>query len=230
VTKYSYSLPPGKYQWRVSALNAGYETVFSKRTFEIFPSSLAKQQVILNSPANELLSNQNQLNFSWLALFGAKSYILQIDTNSFTDTTRLVLNQQQTAITNNNFSIIKDQVYQWRVRAQNDTAKSAWSIIRKFTIDTQAPAQVSLASPANNAFANNPVSLTWQSLADAQQYELYVYASDSTVLNTYPKTLTTATFIFSGGTVGNTFLWKVRAKDAVGNTGVFSSYRSFQIQ
>lgn len=228
-TKYSYSLSPGKYQWRVSALNAGYTTDFSTRTFEIFPSSLAEQQVILSSPANELLSNQDQVSFSWMALFGAKSYTLQLDTNSFSDTTRLVLNQQLGS-TNYNFSIINDQNYQWRVRAQNDTAKSAWSAVRRFSIDRKAPVQVNLVSPANSAAVASPVNFIWQSISDAKQYEIYVYASDSTILSSYPKTSTTTNFSFNGGTLGNTYLWRVRGKDAVGNIGVFSLYRSFMIQ
>ena len=229
-TKYTYSLSPGKYQWRVMAENAGYGTAYSVRTFEVFSSTLDQQQVILNSPGNGLLSNQSQLSFSWSALFGAKTYTLQVDSNNFSDTTKMVLNQSLPGTTYT-LGIAIDQDYQWRVRAQNDTARSAWSMVRRFTIDTKAPAQVVLSAPSKNAMVTLPVNLTWQTLSDASQYELYVYASDSTnVVNDFPKTLNTGTFNFNTGNAGDRFVWRVRAKDMAGNTGIFSEYRSFMVQ
>jgi hypothetical protein len=229
-TTYTYSLSPGKYQWRVKAENAGYQTAYSVRSLEIFPSSLAQQRVILNSPGNDLLSNQGQVSFSWSALFGAKSYTLQVDSNNFSDTTRLVLNQQLVG-KSYTLSISKDQNYQWRVRAQNDTARSAWSLTRRFNIDTKSPATVVLNSPAKSASVNLPVNLTWQTISDANRYELFIYAADSTTLITsFPQTLTTGTFTFSNGNVGDRFVWRVRARDIAGNTGTFSEYRSFLIQ
>lgn len=230
VAKYTYSLAPGKYQWRVTAQNAGYQTAESVRSFEVFPSSLAQQQVLLNSPGNDLLSNQSQLSFSWSRMFGAKSYTLQVDTNSFSDTTKLVLNQQLT-VTDYTLAITKDQSYQWRVRAKNDTARSAWSQVRRFSIDTKAPAQITLNSPAKSATVSLPVNLTWQSLSDANQYELYVYASDSTtIISTFPKVQTTSSYTFNNGNIGDRFVWRVKAKDSAGNTGIFSEYRSFLVQ
>ena len=228
--KFTHSLSPGNYQWRVRAENAGYQTAYSFRNFEIFPSSLAQQQVILNNPGNDLLGNKSQLAFSWSALFGAKNYTLQVDTNNFSDTTKLVLNQQL-AVTTYTFGVTRDQNYQWRVRAQNDTARSAWSLVRRFTIDTKAPAQVTLSSPAKNVATTIPVNLTWQTLGDASQYELYVYGSDSTtVISNFPKSLNVGTYTFNIGNVGDRLVWRVRAKDTAGNTGIFSEYRSFLIQ
>lgn len=228
--RYTYSLKPGKYQWRVTAENAGYQTAQSVRSFEVFPSSLAQQEVLLNTPGNDLLSNQSQLSFSWSSVFSAKNYTLQVDSNSFSDTTKLVLNQQLTS-TSYALGITKDQNYQWRVRAQNDTARSAWSQIRRFSIDTKAPAQVTLTSPAKSATVSLPVNLTWQSLNDANQYELYVYASDSTtIISTFPKTQSTSSYTFNNGNIGDRFVWRVKAKDSAGNTGIFSEYRSFVVQ
>lgn len=230
VAKYTYSLAPGKYQWRIVAENAGYQTAQSVRSFEVVPSSLAQQEVLLNSPGNDLLSNQSQLSFSWSSVFGAKNYTLQVDTNGFSDTTKLVLNQQLTS-TDYTLGITKDQSYQWRVMAQNDTARSAWSQVRRFTIDTKAPAQVTLNSPAKSATVSLPVSLTWQNLGDASQYELYVYASDSTtIISTFPKLQTTTSYAFNNGGIGDRFVWRVKAKDRAGNTGIFSEYRSFLVQ
>lgn len=229
-TRFTFSCQPGKYEWRVRGENAGYQTLYSKRSFQVFPSSLAQQQVILINPANELLTNQNSLSFSWSALFGAKNYTIQIDSNNFADTTKLVLNQT-TASTALNYTFINDQNYQWRVRGQNDTARSAWSAVRRFKIDRLAPNAVSLLSPAKDASVSNPVNLTWQTLADASQYEVFVYQSDSTtVVSSFPRSLTGTNLSINLGTLGDRVVWRVRAKDQVGNIGAFSEYRSFLIQ
>ena len=229
-TKYIFSMSPGKYQWRVRGENGGYQGIYSFRNIEIFPSSLSKQQVILNAPVNQFLTNKNQIFFNWAGLFGATSYILQLDTNNFVDTTKLILNQQikETALS---YTTVRDQKYQWRVRGINDTARSEWSVVQQFTIDTKPSGKVILVSPANNDSVNPPVNLSWQSLSDAKQYELFVYRADSvSLVATFPKMLTAPNYNFTEANSGDKIVWRVRARDAAGNISVFSDFRSFLIR
>jgi len=230
--KFNINLSPGNYQWRVMAENGSSKTANSApKSFTILPSSIKQQAVQLTSPANNLLTNQSSVTFQWGSLYGATKYQLQIDTNNFIDTTKLVYNQvipgQQVV-----FNLPKDQVYQWRVRAKNDTAMARWSTFNVLTYDHTPPGQVSIVAPANNVTITQPVSLQWNQVATASRYKLYAFKSDSvtTYSPSFPMILTTTTYSFNVGKSGDRVYWKVTAIDAVGNEGTASVLRSFVLQ
>jgi len=230
--KFAVNLVPGKYQWRVSAENGSSSTAFSvARSFVVANSSIKQQSVQLSSPANNTLTNHGAVTFSWGSLYGATGYRLEIDTNNFQNESTVIYNQlvpgQQV-----NFTFPKDQIYQWRVRAENDTAQSQWSAINIITYDHTPPAQVSLSSPANNQTISLPVSMQWSAVASAVKYKLYVFQSDSTTAynQNFPMVLTTTNYSFNLGISGNRVYWKVSAIDATGNEGQASVLRSFVLQ
>ena len=130
------------------------------------------------------------------------------------------------------FAFPKDQVYQWRVRAENDTAQSQWSAINLITYDHTPPAQVTLNSPANGASVTLPVNLQWGTVAKATKYKLYVYKSDGVTLfsSSFPMTLTTTSYSFNLGTSGSTIYWTVTAVDAAGNESAAGTSRNFVLQ
>src|ERR1700761_6377934 len=124
---FSFTLSPGNYQWRVMAENGSSQTIYTTpRSFSVAATSIKQQTVQLNSPANNLVTNQSSASFQWSSLYGATQYRLEIDTNNFANESSIVSN---TVIPGEqmNFTFPKDQVYQWRVRAENDTAQSLWS-------------------------------------------------------------------------------------------------------
>jgi hypothetical protein len=230
--KFSFSLSPGNYQWRVMAENGSSQTAYGgPRSFTVGASSIKQQIVQLSAPANNYLTSSNAIVLTWAALYGATKYQLQIDTNSFADTTHLVydkvLSGQQF-----NFNFPKDQVYQWRVRGENDTAYSAWSTTNTMTYDHTPPAQVGLLLPANNQTVPLPVNLQWSSTATANRYKLYVFQSDSTTnySSLFPMIINTTDYNFNFGSPGDRVYWKVSAVDAAGNEGQASTMRSFVLQ
>ncbi|HTK18477.1 MAG TPA: hypothetical protein VL442_03140 [Mucilaginibacter sp.] len=227
--KFTMSLRPGTYQWRVRAENGSSQTAYSvARSFVIIPSSLNQQTPQLTAPANNLLTNQSSISMQWSALYGADKYQLEIDTNSFADENALIYNQTIPA-QQYTFVMNKDKTYQWRVRAQNDTAKSQWSTINTFSYDHTPPVQVALASPANGDIISLPATLQWNNVATAVKYKLYVFKTDSTtVYNTsFPMVLNTNSYTLSSGVSGERVYWKVSAIDAAGNEGTASVQRSF---
>jgi len=231
-TRFSFSFSPGKYQWRVRAENGSSQTPYSAaRSFTIFPSSIKQQQVQLSGPANNLLTNQSNIIFGWNSIYGATKYQLEIDTNNFVNESSLVYNQT-TPSQQINFTLSKDQTYQWRVRAENDTAQSQWSSIYYFSYDHTPPAVVSLTAPANAQTVSLPITLQWSPVTSAVKYKLYVYQSDSTTLfsSAFPMTLTTTSYSFNQGSSGTKLYWKVTAVDAVGNESSSGNLRYFQIQ
>jgi hypothetical protein len=229
--KFTYTLDPGKYQWRVRAENGSSLSPYVTQGFTIYPSSLANQAVQLTSPTNNFYTSAPDISLEWLNLFGATQYRVQLDNQNFTDENKLVLNT-----TTSNLSFLKtltsEGTYQYRVRAENATENSKWSIVRNFSYDGTAPTKVTLTAPLNNKTVAKPVQLTWSPIADAEKYELVVYKSDfSTVYsNVYPMLLITNSHTFNTGDSNEILGWKVRAIDKAGNKGSFSDLFSFTIQ
>ncbi|TWI94533.1 hypothetical protein JN11_04643 [Mucilaginibacter frigoritolerans] len=230
--KFSFTMSPGNYQWRVMAENGSSQTAYSTpKSFTIALSSITQQTVLLNAPANNSLTNQSSTTFQWGSLYGATQYRLEIDTNNFANANSLVLNQAYSG-QQVNFTFPKNQAYQWRVRAENDTAQSQWSAINIVTFDNIPPAAPTLISPANAATVSLPVSLQWNASATAVKYKVYIFQSDSVTLynSSFPVQVTTTSYSFNLGTSGSKVYWKVTAFDAAGNESAASTLNNFVLQ
>ncbi|SCW74493.1 hypothetical protein [Mucilaginibacter sp. NFR10] len=230
--RFTLTLDPGEYQWRVRAENGSSQTEFSTPNhLTVIPSSLTAQTVILSSPANNTATNQSSVTFKWASLFSAVNYHIQADTNNFADASHILIDltipgQQYT------YKFPKDQTYQWRVRAENATEQSKWSVVNNISFDATAPAGVTLSAPQNNAVVNKPVSLQWTKSATASNYKLYVYKADSTTLysTAFPALLNTNTYSFTLGSSGERIYWRITALDAAGNESAPSALQSFVLQ
>lgn len=230
--RFSFNFDPGKYQWRVMAKNGSTSTDFSAvRDFEVEASSIKQQTVQLSSPANNYLTIQSAQAFQWGSMFGATKYRFEIDTNNFANEDAVVSNQVIPG-TQTNFTFPKDQTYQWRVRAENDTAQSRWSAINLITFDHTPPDAPALSAPATGVTLSLPVSLQWGAVKTAQHYRLYVFKSDSSTAysSSFPMLLNTTSYSFNSGNPGDKIYWKVSAIDAAGNEGAASELRNFVLQ
>ncbi|WP_259071784.1 hypothetical protein HDF24_25540 [Mucilaginibacter sp. X4EP1] len=217
--KFSANLNPGTYQWRVMAENGSSQTAYAApRTFVVAASSVVGQTVQLTSPANNYLTNQSNIVFQWGSLYGATKYQIEVDTNNFVNESAVLINQ---TIPGQQFSFTfpKDQNYQWRVKAQNDTAQAQWSSVYQVTYDHTPPAQVTLVAPANGVTVPLPVILQWNAVARAVKYKLYVFQSDGVTNynSSFPMSLTATSYSFNLGASGNKIYWVVTAVDAAGN-------------
>ncbi len=230
--RFSFNFDPGKYQWRVAAQNGSTSTDFSAvRDFEVEASSIKQQTVQLSSPANNFITNQSAQLFQWGGMFGATKYRFEIDTSNFVNEST-VLSNQLVPGTQINYTLPNDQTYQWRVRAENDTAQSRWSAINSITFDHTPPGAPALSAPANGLTVTLPVNLQWNTVKTAQRYKLYVFKSDSTTAfnSNFPMVLTTNSYTFNLGSSGDKVYWKVSAIDAAGNEGAVSELRNFVLQ
>jgi hypothetical protein len=230
--KFTLNLKPGDYEWKVCAQNGSSQTSFSRpRSFTVLLSSIKGQSVQLKSPLTNYLTNQNTVSLEWNSLYGATKYTLQIDTNSFSNESKLIYNQAIPA-QQYLFTFPKDQIYQWRVRAENDTAKADWSAVNVMLYDHTPPGPVNVIAPTNNQMVNSPVSLQWSAVATAAKYKLYVFKSDSVTVynNTFPPVLNSTNYSFSAGILGERVVWKVAAVDAAGNEGQATAVRSFVLR
>jgi hypothetical protein len=230
--RFTLTLDPGDYQWRVRAENGSSQTAFSAPNhLTIIPSSLAAQIVILSSPSNNAVTSQSSTTFKWGTLFSATNYHLQLDTNNFADAGHILLDltipgQQYS------YKFPKDQNYQWRVRAESATEQSKWSVVHNISFDATPPPGITLSSPQNNAVVSKPVSLQWAKSTAASNYKLYVYKADSTTLYSmaFPALLNTNTYSFALGSSGERIYWQVTVLDGAGNESVPSALQSFVLQ
>ncbi|HEY2580966.1 MAG TPA: hypothetical protein VGI43_04125 [Mucilaginibacter sp.] len=230
--KFTFSLNPGSYQWRVIAENGSSQTPYSTpRTLTIEPTSIKQQAVLLALPANNAITNQSKITFQWSSLYGATQYLFQIDTNNFANATSIV---SGTVIPGQqiNFTFPKAQVYQWRVQAQNDTAQAQWSAVNTITFNNIPPAQVVTTAPTNGQTLSKPVSLQWKAVANAVKYKLYIFQSDSTTLynSNFPVVVSGTSYSFNLGNSGDKIYWKVSAIDVEGNEGNASVLGNFILQ
>ena len=228
--RFNYTLDPGSYEWRIRAENGSSATAYVAAAFTVYPGSITTQQVQLLSPANSTLTAQAAAQFKWLRLYGATKYRLEVDTNNFADETRLVVDQT-TVNLDYAHTFLREKTYQWRVKAQNDTAESKWSAVQTITYDATPPPVVLLNAPVHNAQVSKPVTLSWSAAATARKYLLYVYKNDGTSLynNSFPLTTTSLSYVFSLGTSGEKVYWEVRAVDEAGNTSSLGELRAFTI-
>ncbi|HEY9000692.1 MAG TPA: hypothetical protein VIM89_05030 [Mucilaginibacter sp.] len=229
---FSFNFVPGNYQWRVLAQNGSSQTAYtSPRDFSIASTSIKQQSVLLISPVNNLLTNQGTQLFQWESLYGATKYQVEIDTNNFADENSVLYNQTIPG-QNVSFTFPRSQVYQWRVRAENDTAQAQWSAISLVTYDNTPPVQVTLSSPTDGASVSLPVLLQWGSVTSATKYKLYLYQGDGVTLYSkdFPMLLTATSYNFNSGKSGDKIYWVVTALDAAGNESQAGALRSFVLQ
>jgi len=229
---YTFSLPPGKYQWRVRAENGSSATVYtSPFSFTVLYSSIKQQTTQLASPGSGTITNQNPYTFQWQSMYGATKYRLEIDTNNFVNEANVLSNQLIPGL-QASYTFPRDAVYQWRVRAENDTAQAVWSGVNVITYSHTPPGTVSLVAPNNRQTTALPVVLQWNTVSRAVKYKLYVLKSDSTTLynTSFPAPVSGTTYNFTLGQSGDHFYWKVSAVDAAGNEGAPSALRNFFVQ
>ncbi|NTD96998.1 fibronectin type III domain-containing protein [Agrobacterium tumefaciens] len=229
--KFVYTLDPGKYQWRVRGENGSSASNYSDRFLEVFPSSLKDQILQVTSPANGIYLADQSLSLSWLRLFGAQLYRIQIDNNNFQDENKMILNA-----TTDNLSflhrVLEEGTYQYRIRAENTTENSKWSNVSTFRYDITGPAAVVLKMPSEKQQVPQPVKLIWDKVTDAVSYEITVYKTDQQTIyhKNYPLKLNSTEHTFNLGVAGETIAWRVRAYDQAGNAGTYSEFRTFVIQ
>jgi hypothetical protein len=240
VDSYSVVLPlsEGTYQWRVRGENSAYQSAYTfPITFDVDQSlDLTSQLVILSSPVNNFVTNQDNFTLAWVTLSAADSYTIEIV--NVTGGGAIVYQQSDITTTNitlNNSIIAQDAQYTWKVKGVNTTSETVYAS-RNFSIDTVLPNQPQNSLPANNStqVINQNVNFSWTIPADSgtiQSTISYVIeiASDTaftTILQTSNATGTTfqQTFTSTGD-----YYWRVRAKDAAGNIGTNGTYFKFTI-
>ena len=99
---------------------------------EVLERSLVDKEVVLQSPVNNLVTTDSLHNFSWAEMEGATEYQLQVVSPRFDSIVKVVIDTHLP-------ELIFDEkltkgVYQWRVRAKNNSTVSKYSEAWNLTI------------------------------------------------------------------------------------------------
>lgn len=231
-------LPHGKYYWRL--LVTGHANPSQVRSFTISPAAPAAPVLSTVTPAQN--TTDTTPNFGWNVVISAAGatvtgYEFQLSTvNTFAtlvgDASVIVNGGGTTSLTwSPALPDANGQLYYARVRAlTNLGAVGAWSGIRTFSLDTQAPVNgPNLIAPADNAAVTTPKpTFQWEAVGGATQYDIR-YGTQSNLSGIVPTRVTTLTHIPAANLLLTTYYWEVRAIDAAGNIGPWSTQRILTI-
>lgn len=226
VNKFSMSLYPSQFQWRVRALNYSYESNFSTAEFLIDSTvDLTNQAVVLINPPDNDTTNEATINFSWEKLYNANIYVFQLSQFSeiiFEDT----LTESQ--ITK---SDLVDGNYLWSVKALNELSSTRY-FSRSMHIMTYIPEPPELLKPANGTMFGNTDNIQFEWQRDDQVFssltDRLLVSSDST----FTQILIDKECInpyFESQLDQNIYYWKVKSTDKAGNSSNFSQTWKFTV-
>lgn len=174
----------------------------------IMEEDLTDEDLVVLAPSDNVGFNSTSITFSWQALEGANSYVLQIAKPNFDNAVEILLNTEieETSYTQQ----LNIGNYQWRIKAKNNSYETPF-ITRNFTIvsnDNFSDNVVTLTSPEANFITNSSnFNLIWNSAIGATQYQLQIVDATNTVIVDQMLAGTTYNHTFTEGG----FTWKVRA-------------------
>ena len=222
--QFSFSLPPGDYQWRVKALNGSSSTSYTvPRSLTVdTTSNISTQTILLLSPTNNLSTNTTALNFRWSPLGSADDYRFQV----LNSRSQIITDQ---VITDDSISYtLSSGTYPWKVRGQNSVSNTPYST-RTITIDLVGPVAPALLLPTHGDTLPNPVALSWSRDASATGDSLFIYTDSLVSAPVYMAYLTPTTYSFTG-TSTQIYFWRLKSRDAAGNWSAYSTVRKFKVQ
>lgn len=221
------SLSPGNYQWRLKAWNNNSHSLISTLSLTIDSTmDLSQQVILLSEPSAFDTTNQNSVSFSWYSLYNADDYRLEIWSPDFNSSNVFSVNTSSNSLIHD----LPEGSYEWGVRGQNITSSTIYSK-RFIYIDTTAPNDPVLITPADNAILNNgEILFSWSrgitsgsSISDS----LYLY-TDSTMTNIKLCQLLLSPNYNDSVGIG-IYYWRVRSMDAAGNYSNYSNLRKLTI-
>lgn len=232
-----FNLNPGAYQWRVKGENFAYETQFTfPVNFSVEASDdLTNQTVILQTPSNNLYTNDTDIIITWSSLTTAEHYNVAVVKS---------LNGQETVFEEANvlsttfnlptevFDV--DAEYIWKVKAVNSTSESPYSQ-RSIFIDRNAPNQPTLVSPTNQQTTTSNVTFNWTNGTDTGNVPSpitnTIEISTDTNFNTITHSATTSnnSYAYEFENTG-TYYWRVKSEDSAGNMSDYSTITSLIVE
>lgn len=229
--KFIFTLVPGKYEWRVRALNSAYATGYFFSSFQIDSTmNLTKQEVVLVSPVENYYTNTSTISLKWEKLYNALEYQLDIKSPDWNG--NKIRGTKITPYDTANVYLAEGK-YAWGVRGSNDGSVSVYSF-RNIMVDKTAPVAPSLVKPTTGtSFSQGSIDFGWTRANDTGSplYDsLYLSTDSAFTVSGIKQSLKVEEQSVSIEMKDNgTYFWKVKSVDKAGNRGAFSVIRKFKI-
>jgi hypothetical protein len=227
---FTFTLSPGRYQWKVTALNgfsAAKSDTFSIVIIADTAQDLRRQTLLLETPAASTATNIKDIIFTWQKLLAAKEYRVQIASPDFLNLSNIKVDKR---VKGESFTAsLEEGSYRWRVRAENDNTNTDYTE-RALTVDFTAPNAPTLLGPPIDSLSILPVILRWNADIDNSIRDtLYIYR-DSTASRIILKAAQTNTTYSFRDTTANIYYWRVRSTDKAGNNSTYSPLWWFRVK
>lgn len=217
--------------WRVRVTAAAAPTPWSRyaafTTGYPAPDPLAAPLLI--SPANGQANQPQSVMLVWHHV-AAKEPIYEMEVA--TDPAFSSVAYSDGGLTDTSYTLENlpaGQTYHWRVRGDNGEVKSDWSGVFKFTTAPESPisllAPQLLTPPNGTASAPLLVTMTWDSIPDATEYEVEVGKDATFEAVDTTLTSTTAWAQLAGLPNATTYHWRARARNGAATSAWSRPFR-----
>ena len=230
-TSFTSSLIPKTYQWRVRGENDDFNSAWSTRNLTILTStSLANQEITGLTPESGFNTNKMTQNFSWNELVSANEYSVTIVDEDDKSTFVKVKEVEYS------YTFPKEGLFTVNIQAINDASASLASSI-SIRIDTTAPSDITLSSPADTLDSDSfPHTFSWSVKSTNKGSEItdtLFIASDSLLTKKILKkslvSVTSLTLDTIEALPGKLY-WKINRGDAAGNSNTSIKSKRFWIK
>lgn len=229
--KFQYTLVPGIYEWSIRAFNSGFSTSYFINTLFIDSTlDLARQQILLVSPAKNAASRKAMANLKWEKIYSATQYHIELRQNDWNGE---VVAGPLVTVYDTISVALPEGYYTWGVKAINDISETQYSI-RNFIVDMTAPDTPLLTSPASGEkFTGLPIQLNWERPNNDGSIitdSVYVSTDSADFLGNIKESLKTSNTVHNiSYTDKGNYYWRIISVDAAGNKSLPSSIRKFVI-
>ncbi|MBA7599645.1 hypothetical protein ES703_06681 [subsurface metagenome] len=210
---YTYTFASNSvYYWRVRAVDAATNQSSWSDKFKLTIQAPPRQPTP-NLPTDGAITNDNIPTFEWTVGANADNHRLLVDNDS--DFTPPIENRLF-GPTDNTYTLensLPDDNYSWKVVAINLLGENQ-SPVWTFVIDTVPPGAPGWGSPDGTTDDNTP-TFDWPDVPDAENYDF--------LIDGIQVTISVSTYTLTVELPDGTYSWKVRARDAAGNVGDWSS-------
>ncbi|MBI5961190.1 MAG: choice-of-anchor D domain-containing protein, partial [Chloroflexi bacterium] len=220
------ALPYGGYYWRVQAGNAaGLWSDWSVvRRFTI---------TLLKAPANTAHITDTTPTFSWTKPTGALAFEFQLDNNENLGSPEIGPIGTGTNATFTPAAVLLPGQYWWSVRVQTINGWSAWMPAWTLTITAPPNVKPTLDQPANGAIlADTTPDFHWGTVPDGHHYQIQIDNTSNFSSPAQDMTLAAGLTNYTAAPPlpdGGKYYWRVRAINATGVAGAWSSTSNFTL-
>jgi hypothetical protein len=196
----------------------------------LLEQDISDRTVVLNSPPDQLHSQNYTQTFWWSEVDGASSYNLQVVSPSFDYMERLVLD---TNVNENQFTYsFYPDTFTWRVKAINPASETSYAYATFYIDSTEGPQIPVLNKPGNNEITkDSTISFSWFASTNASNYRILIKEGEDIVSSlivyetsiAYPDKVLGTQLLDDGD-----YTWTIKAENEVGQSD-YASVRNLTV-